>query len=328
MDDEQNGAAVDARPPGSDTCGTIVNYGGDRETAPPPVTAAATATAAFGASARPAPPYGVHLNNNNNNPVVKGRQPKGPGNPDHRTRRPRRGKRKSKKIMPYMKDRMFRYKAVAPNNTNQFLMDDHNDLDIDKKLSARYDNENGRKRNSSYTSVESDGDHIYSSSDEDGTSIQKEFIDTYRLVQEEQLAVLTKNELTQRVIELEEKVQVLEAKRYRKNIMTYLNDLTKSKEDEEDDSIDPEEYRLMQMQIRELTTQNKMLQTEIETLKQVKMRKNDSDSSVDSESSSDSSDSSSSSSDGQEIEMKFLLRSSGRDDHSSKDNWSAKYQNW
>jgi len=101
--------------------------------------------------------------------------------------------------------------------------------------------------------------------------------------------------------------------------MTYLNDLTKSKEDEED-SIDPEEYRLMQMQIRELTTQNKMLQTEIETLKQVKMRKNDSDSSVDSESSSDSSDSSSSSSDGQEIEMKFLLRSSGRDDHSSKDN--------
>lgn len=112
-----------------------------------------------------------------------------------------------------MKDRMFRYKAVAPNNTNQFLMDDHNDLDIDRKLAARYNNENGRKRNSSYTSIESDGEHIYSSSDEDGTSIQKEFIDTYRLVQEEQLAGLTKNELTQRVIELEEKVQVLESKR-------------------------------------------------------------------------------------------------------------------
>lgn len=115
--------------------------------------------------------------------------------------------------MPYVKDRMFRYKAVAPNNTNQFLMDDHNNLDIDKKLSARYDNENGRTRNSSYTSVESDGERIYSSSDEDGTSIQKEFIDTYRLVQEEELATLTKNELTQRVIELEEKVQMLEAKR-------------------------------------------------------------------------------------------------------------------
>jgi len=102
--------------------------------------------------------------------------------------------------------------------------------------------------------------------------------------------------------------------------MTYLNDLTTKSIEDEEVSIDPEEYQLMQIQIRELTTQNKMLQTEIETLKQVKKRTNNSDSSVDSESSSDSSDSSSSSSDGQEIEMKFLLRSSGRDDHSSKDN--------
>lgn len=113
-----------------------------------------------------------------------------------------------------MTDRMFRYKAVAPNNTNQFLMDDHNDgPDIDKKLSARYNNENGRTRNSSFTSVESDGEYIYSSSDDEGSSIQKEFIDTYRLVQEEELAGLNHEELTQRVIELEEKVQLLESKR-------------------------------------------------------------------------------------------------------------------
>lgn len=114
-----------------------------------------------------------------------------------------------------MKDMMMlRYKAVAPNNTNQFLMEDHNDgPDIDKKISARFNNENGRTRNSSLTSLESDGEPIYSSSDEDGTSIQKEFIDTYRLVQEEQLAELSKNELTQRVIELEERVQLLESKR-------------------------------------------------------------------------------------------------------------------
>lgn len=84
-------------------------------------------------------------------------------------------------------------------------------------------------------------------------------------------------------------------------------------EDDEENSIDPEEYRLMLLQNRELTTQNKVLQAEVETLKLTKTRENDSDSSVDSESSSDSS-SSSSSSDGQEIEMKFLLRSSGRDD--------------
>lgn len=108
-----------------------------------------------------------------------------------------------------MKDgRLYRDKAVAPNNTNQFLMDDHNDgPDIDKKLLARFSNENGRTRNSSYTSVESEGEQMYSSSDDDGTSIQKEFIDTYRLVQEEELAVLTKNELVQRVIELEDKMQ-------------------------------------------------------------------------------------------------------------------------
>jgi len=71
----------------------------------------------------------------------------------------------------------------------------------------------------------------------------------------------------------------------------------------------------LQVQNRELITQNKLLQAEIEALKQIqsKIRNNDSDSSIDSESSSDSS-SSSSSSDGQEIEMKFLLRSTGRDD--------------
>lgn len=100
--------------------------------------------------------------------------------------------------------------------------------------------------------------------------------------------------------------------------MTYVNDLTKGVVGEED-SIDPEEYRLMQIQIRELTTQNKMLQTEVETLKQVQARTKDSNSSVDSESSSDSSDSSSSSSEGQEIEMKFLLRSE-REDNGSCDN--------
>lgn len=117
--------------------------------------------------------------------------------------------------MPYLKDRMYRRKAVAPNNTNQFLMDDHNDgPDIDLKLlevSARYNNENGRTRNSSHTSIESDGELMYSSSDEDAASMQKEFCDTYRLVQEEELAGLTKPELIVRVLDLEEKVQVLES---------------------------------------------------------------------------------------------------------------------
>lgn len=114
-----------------------------------------------------------------------------------------------------MKDGMlYRDKAVAPNNTNQFLMDDHNDgPDIDEKLFARYNNENGRTRNSSYTSIESEGEQMYSSSDDDGALIQKEFIDTYRLVQEEELSGLTQSELVQRVIELEEKVQMLESRR-------------------------------------------------------------------------------------------------------------------
>lgn len=104
--------------------------------------------------------------------------------------------------------------------------------------------------------------------------------------------------------------------RYRKNCKSYFNGIPN---EDEEDSIDPEEYRSMQMKIMELTTQNKMLQTEIEHLKKVQTRAKDSDSSIDSESSSDSSDSSSSSSDGQGIEMEFLLQSSGQDDHIPKD---------
>lgn len=106
--------------------------------------------------------------------------------------------------------------------------------------------------------------------------------------------------------------------RYKKNVTSYLNGTSKE-DDEELIDPDPEEYRLMQMQIRELTTQNNLLQTEIETLKKIQTtRTNNSDSSVDSESSSDSSDSSSSSSDGQEIKMEFLLQNS-ENDHAPKD---------
>jgi len=70
----------------------------------------------------------------------------------------------------------------------------------------------------------------------------------------------------------------------------------------------------LQIKYRELTSQNQVLLAEVENLKQKQTQMNNkSDGSDDSGSSSDSS-SSSSSSDGQEIEMKFLLRSSGRDD--------------
>jgi len=63
-----------------------------------------------------------------------------------------------------------------------------------------------------------------------------------------------------------------------------------------------------------LTSQNQVLLAEVESLRQKQIQMNNkSDGSDDSGSSSDSS-SSSSSSDGQEIEMKFLLRSSGRND--------------
>lgn len=103
--------------------------------------------------------------------------------------------------------------------------------------------------------------------------------------------------------------------------MMYLNGT--SKEDDEV-SIDPEtfypdDFKLMIMQMKEMTSKNKALTAELEATKKelqtMTKLKNESDS----ESSSDSSDSSSSSSDGQEIEMSFLVRSSGRDDHKPND---------
>lgn len=112
---------------------------------------------------------------------------------------------------------------------------------------------------------------------------------------------------------------------YRRNIMMFLNGSTKEDEEVSVDhsEIDLNEYKLMKIQIKEMTSKNKALTAELETTKKelqlMKKLKNDSDSSVDSGSSSDSSDSSSSSSDEHEIEMSFLVRSSGRDDHKSKD---------
>lgn len=96
----------------------------------------------------------------------------------------------------------------APNNTNQFLMEDHKDLpDLD--LEAVRGSKTSRARDSSF-SIDSEDE--VSSSPEDEAYLSKEFSNTYDNAHVERLGTMSKLDLIQEFLQLEQKVDVLEKK--------------------------------------------------------------------------------------------------------------------
>lgn len=94
----------------------------------------------------------------------------------------------------------------APNNTTQFIMEDHTDLQgLD--LEAQRGSKTSRARDSSF-SIDSDDD--LSSSPEDEAYLSKEFSNTYEDVHVERLGTMTKLDLIQEYLQLEQRVDVLE----------------------------------------------------------------------------------------------------------------------
>lgn len=197
-------------------------------------------------------------------------------------RKTRRGK--SKRKHPYVKNNRVCgiKKAEAPYNSNQFLLEDHatiEDLDnFDEKL-KNYDQAStstiNRTRDSSF-SVDSDGE-FYSSPDDEEKFLIKDFDDQYETVHAEHLNNMSKADLIQEYLSLEEKVDLL------------TNILQKKNEYSNDNKLD------LQVEIERLKTENEVLKDQ-----NFKLRSKLSDSShshsSDSESDSSSSTTSSSSS--------------------------------
>ncbi|KAF6199902.1 hypothetical protein GE061_006683 [Apolygus lucorum] len=157
----------------------------------------------------------------------------GDENIEQAERKKKTRRRKPKRKNPYqkalergkknmrMRDSKMYNQPVAPYNSNQFLIEDHNDLqDFDVKLAAAANKiqENpilgaartGRVRDPSFTSAESDDDFFYSSPEDEEEFLSKEFSNTYRDLHVDSLMSMGKPELIQTILQLEEKVDSLQ----------------------------------------------------------------------------------------------------------------------
>lgn len=216
-----------------------------------------------------------------------------------RKKKTRRGKPKGKNYKPYNKgpkdvdmkmkrprqrvnSRLTYDQPEAPNNSNQFIIEDHNfhQIPID---SPERPNQRKCYRDSSFTSVESDGENFYSSPEDEVDYIIQDFSATYKNLREETLSGMSKNELIRQVLSLEEKIE----------------NMVKKKKGTEDDGEALEPDVLPIEKLKSLEYENNWLKKEVERLttenSSLKRRCRSTESSIDSE--SDSSSSSSSSSD-------------------------------
>ncbi|XP_060520291.1 protein HEXIM1 [Cylas formicarius] len=136
-------------------------------------------------------------------------------------RKTRRGK--SKRKQPYLKygrkyNKMGKtkmYKPEAPHNDNQFLLEDHFMIeDLDERLKceeAASTSTLTRTRDSSF-SVDS-CDEFYSSPDDEEQFLLKDFDDQYERVQTEKLFTMSKQELVQEYLALDNRYQELIAQK-------------------------------------------------------------------------------------------------------------------
>lgn len=220
-----------------------------------------------------------------------------------RRKKTRRGKPKRKN--PYNKEgnemrkaanhskthpRFAHRHADAPYNTNEFLMEDHNSfvnaLEVQPSTGTP---RQPRVRDPSFTSVDTDEDNFYSSPEDEEEYLTKEFSNTYEELHVESLQDMSKPELIQQVLQLEEKVDILEKRLGNKNrnekdgekdkFMYTIENMM-----EDGDKISMERVNQFQLEIGRLRLENEKLKMENDRLH--RRNRTSSVSSVDSESDS------------------------------------------
>lgn len=125
----------------------------------------------------------------------------------------------------FVKMSMQKYgKPFAPYNTTQFLMEDHNVREpefeeISRLLRQHQDQEDQQPsskpnaENESFSTRDgSDSDDFYSSPDDERDFQQRQFSEVYEHVHAERLSAMTKNQLVQEYVLLEQKAEDLEQK--------------------------------------------------------------------------------------------------------------------
>ncbi|GAB6031898.1 hypothetical protein CHUAL_010294 [Chamberlinius hualienensis] len=188
-----------------------------------------------------------------------------------RRKKHRRGRSKKRKWKPYNKltwdekrrlsdkessraqrvraERFAHGKAVAPYNTTQFLMEDHNEPgpSIGEMSNGRPLTEQQRERRESGNGLDMVDDYYSFPSDEE-EFLQKEFCQVYQNIHAERLSTMNKMELIHEYMILEDRVEMLE-------------DLLKELKSMESDS------KTVQEKMHHLEERVKLLLTENEGLK-------------------------------------------------------------
>lgn len=210
-----------------------------------------------------------------------------------RRKKHRRGKSRKRRWKPYNKltwdekkaleDReslralriraeMFAHgQPVAPYNTTQFLMEDHNVQEPLLENIPTTSSHHHRQHKDSNCTVD-DSDEFYSSPEDEEEFLQKEFTEAYDNIHAERLNTMGKSELIQEYIQLEDRVDKLEQK------------LRHAQRDHENRIVDPgnfeecwEKARIFQEEICKLQDENARLREENELLRNGLARRDCSD---------------------------------------------------
>jgi len=230
-----------------------------------------------------------------------------------RTRMEERQKLRVAKIRERM---MAKGHMLAPYNSTQFLMADHDDVDLKLQFPSGGSSEDltktspvqrKRGRDSSF-SLESDDDYFYSSPDDEEEFLSNEFKKDYETGNVDRLEHMDKTNLIQEYLGMEKKVESLEKTLEEINHRETMKALTGEVDYEfhrGEVPMEPEtaeKIRVFQSEIKRLIRENKTLHQENSRLKRKLKSPASRRYSESSESSSSSSSSSDSSSDSSESE--------------------------
>lgn len=178
-------------------------------------------------------------------------------------RKTRRGKSKRRNAHPYTKNYRKSNKVIkpeAPHNSNQFLLEDHGNIEeLDQKLKCNDQASVSRTRDSSFSvdTIDSEGEEeFYSSPDDEKEFLIKDFDDQYETLHAERLYSMSKNELIQEYLSLEAKVEQL------------TNRLMNNRNNDSNSSEIPVNIKLdLQSEVERLTLENERLRQENSELK-------------------------------------------------------------
>ncbi|RWS20734.1 protein HEXIM1-like protein [Leptotrombidium deliense] len=164
-----------------------------------------------------------------------------------------------------------REKPLAPFNTTQFLMDDHNVrepefAEIHKLLHNNHSESRQLRQNENANNINDESDQFYSSPDDEQDFIQKQFLETYENVHTERLNSMSKSELVQEYMALEERMEELERK-LKDSSSEVQTSLQKNEGQlKNDDSSDESISESLQDEVNRLQEENKKLLSNNEKL--------------------------------------------------------------